>query len=610
MGFQSLKKNVYMAGHFLSYVLMPRWVYRRRLHGLLEKLTDSERQMVEERVGYYCKAPLPSPQLGGSGPLPASPDWGRSCCAPELPSGRGDKRGAPELAVSSTTVGSFRFPYHEKRRFTFYFFDLYEVVRYFSPELHFNYVPGDVTEVPPQPAFVKSRPIGGDNGNAVLLKLNKRRHYGKMVTSDKPFSEKKDMLVYRSTWANNSPQRRRLLELYGNHPMFDVGKTRLEKDDDMPQCVKPELTIRQQLDYKFVACIEGVDVATSLKWVMSSNSIAVSPPMKYETWFMEGRLVAGYHYIEVKPDFSDLEEKMAYYISHPDEAEAIIRHAHEHVEQFRNKRMERIVQLAVAQRYLTPPGPPRGGISVVINTYNAEQHLRQVLDSVEGFDEVLVCDMESTDATCAIARQRGCRVVTFPKGNITIVEPARDFAIHQATHPWVLVVDADELVTPELRDYLYRHIAADHPADGIRLPRKNRLMGRFMHGYYPDYNLRFFRKDVTTWPPVIHAQPQVEGSVVSIPRHNKQLAINHLDDRTIRERLSKINLYTEHELEKRKDKHYGVMAFVYRPMVRFIKCYVLKGGFRDGVPGLLFAWLEAVQQFAILAKLYEKRKQQ
>lgn len=87
-------------------------------------------------------------------------------------------------------------------------------------------------------------------------------------------------------------------------------------------------------------------------------------------------------------------------------------------------------------------------ISVVINTYNAERHLSSVLDSLKDFDEVVVCDMESTDATVAMAQSYGCRIVTFPKGNIKICEPARNFAIQAATHEWVLVVDADEVVLP------------------------------------------------------------------------------------------------------------------------------------------------------------------
>ena len=84
---------------------------------------------------------------------------------------------------------------------------------------------------------------------------------------------------------------------------------------------------------------------------MSSNSVAISPPLHYETWFMEGQLVPNYHYIEVKPDFSDLIEKLKYYIAHPAEAEAIVAHAHDYIRQFTDKRMERAVQLAVADKY-------------------------------------------------------------------------------------------------------------------------------------------------------------------------------------------------------------------------------------------------------------------
>ena len=81
-------------------------------------------------------------------------------------------------------------------------------------------------------------------------------------------------------------------------------------------------------------------------------------------------------------------------------------------------------------------------ISVVINTYNAEQHLAAVLESVKDFDEVLICDMESTDTTLDIARQYGCRIITFERKQYNIVEPAREYAIHEAKHEWVLVVDA------------------------------------------------------------------------------------------------------------------------------------------------------------------------
>lgn len=247
-------------------------------------------------------------------------------------------------------------------------------------------------------------------------------------------------------------------------------------------------------------------------------------------------------------------------------------------------------------------------ISVVINTYNAARFLPQVLDSVKDFDEVVVCDMESTDDTVVIAQRYHCKVVLFEKGDISIVEPARQYAIDAATYPWVLVVDADELVTPALHDYLYAEIAKGQCADGIAIPRKNYFMGRFMHSTYPDYILRFFRKDKTHWPPVIHTSPVVDGTVCKIPRHRYDLAFEHLADDSVTDIIRKNNTYSNYEVKRRINKHYGVGHLLGRPLFRMFKAYVLKGGWRDGAPGLIYALLMGVYQLMIVAKLMEIKK--
>ena len=244
-------------------------------------------------------------------------------------------------------------------------------------------------------------------------------------------------------------------------------------------------------------------------------------------------------------------------------------------------------------------------ISVVINTYNAEQHLQRVLDAVKDFDEVLVCDMESTDHTLEIAQRNHCRMVTFPKEGHTIVEPAREFAIHEATHEWVLVVDADEIVTPQLKDYLYQRIQEANCPDGIYIPRKNYFMGRFMRCHYPDHILRFFRKEVTHWPPVIHCVPEVAGRVEKIPASRMELAFDHLANDSVEMIVAKTNQYTRNELSRKQHKHYGIAAFLWRPFFRFFKAYILKGGIRDGIPGFVKAVLEGYYQFVFLAKKYE-----
>lgn len=247
-------------------------------------------------------------------------------------------------------------------------------------------------------------------------------------------------------------------------------------------------------------------------------------------------------------------------------------------------------------------------ISVVINTYNASKFLARVLDSVKDFDEIVICDMESMDDTLEIAQRYGCKIVTFKKEGVSIVEPARQFAIDAASHPWVLVVDADELVTPALHDYLYAKIAEAQCPDGISIPRKNYFMGRFMHSSYPDYILRFFRKDKTHWPPVIHTSPVVDGVVYRVPRNREELAFEHLANDSIADIMRKNNTYSDYEVERRKDKQYGVGKLFLRPVFRMFKAYILKGGWRDGVPGLVYALLMGTYQMLIVAKMIEKIK--
>lgn len=246
-------------------------------------------------------------------------------------------------------------------------------------------------------------------------------------------------------------------------------------------------------------------------------------------------------------------------------------------------------------------------ISVVINTRNAAQHLQQVLDAVRGFDEVLVCDMESSDATVSIAEANGCRVVTFPKADHKSAEPARTFAIQQASCPWVLVVDADEIVTPELRDYLYRRIADPDCPAGLYIPRLNRFMLRYTRSISYDRQLRFLKREGTVWPPYVHTFPTVEGRTERIPASAKNVRFIHLADETIADLVRKTDAYTDGEMQKRASKHYGAGALIGRPAWRFFRNYILKLGFRDGLPGLVRAGMDALYQFVLVAKMIEKQ---
>lgn len=244
-------------------------------------------------------------------------------------------------------------------------------------------------------------------------------------------------------------------------------------------------------------------------------------------------------------------------------------------------------------------------ISVVINTYNAEEKLARVLDTVKDFDEIVVCDMESTDSTVDIARKYGCKVITFPKGNHKSAEPARQFANQSATYSWLLVVDADELVPKELKDYLYDRISKPDCPQGIYIPRKNYFMGEL--DSYPDYQLRFFVKEGSVWPPYVHTFPIVNGVLEHIDKRRKELALIHIANDSIGTRLRKANEYTDNEIYKRQDEKVGALKLVYAPLWRFIHLYIVKGGFRHGIPGLIIAVLNGFYKFVTIAKIIEAR---
>jgi hypothetical protein len=236
---------------------------------------------------------------------------------------------------------------------TAYYLDQHEVTRWFPKNLRWNFCPGDVYFTPKTPTIVKSRLLEGDNSNSVILKLDKLRHF-MFVHDTKPFRDKKDIAIFRGK-IRQSRVRTKFLEMFFTHPMFDCGV--VGKNEGCPEeWMTEKKTIQEHLDYKFIMALEGNDVASNLKWVMSSNSLAVMTKPTCETWFMEGTLIPNFHYVEVKEDFSDLEEKLQYYIQHPEKAEEIIRNAHDFVRQFQDKKRETIISLLVLDKYFRLSG--------------------------------------------------------------------------------------------------------------------------------------------------------------------------------------------------------------------------------------------------------------
>lgn len=248
-----------------------------------------------------------------------------------------------------------------------------------------------------------------------------------------------------------------------------------------------------------------------------------------------------------------------------------------------------------------------GGISAVVNTRNASRFLAETLESLRGFDEILVCDMESEDDTVEIARSYGARVVTFPAEGCTCVEPARNYAISQARYEWVILVDADEVIPEALTRYL-RDYAGEPECDALFIARKNHLAGRWDRGSYPDYQLRFFRRDKCDWPVVVHSRPIIDGKKGHIPSRRRDLAMIHQQP-AIREVLERHNRYSDDQSDDliRKGKSVSLAALIFKPWWRFFKSYILRGGIFNGKAGYISAKIAAAYKLDVLAKAFEKK---
>lgn len=303
-------KFFYYLSNFAG-LLIPGIFFRLRLQKKLLTLKHYNREYVKERVNYYNKL-----------------------------------SGTQTLSEKAIALSGLKNP--KKNRV--YYFDTHEFIRYFNPQFKACFLFGDITHVPEDPSIVKSRPVAGNNAYSVILKLNKIRHY-LFIEDKKAYADKKNMLIGRSVV--KVPHRVRFYEMYFDHPLCNLGQINTNKN---PQWIKEKLTIEEHLNYKFILCLEGYDVASNLKWVMSSNSLAVMTKPKFETWFMEGTLIPDHHYVLIQDDYSDLEEKINYYVTHTDEALRIISNANAYIEQFKDIERENLISLLVLQKYFLRTG--------------------------------------------------------------------------------------------------------------------------------------------------------------------------------------------------------------------------------------------------------------
>ena len=243
-------------------------------------------------------------------------------------------------------------------------------------------------------------------------------------------------------------------------------------------------------------------------------------------------------------------------------------------------------------------------LSVVLITQNAAGQLADCLASVAFADEVVVVDAGSTDGTAALAERYGARVVT--KEWLGFGRQKR-FAVEQAANDWVLCLDADERVSPELAASLVRVLEA--PASPVyRMARRNRFLGRWLrHGEgYPDWSARLFDRRQARWSDdVVH-----EKLLYAVSPGTLEGDLLHESAEDLGRYLEKQNRYTTLAAQElhRQGRRAGIAEFAFSPLVRFIKFYVLRLGFLDGLPGLVHIAIGCMSSSMKYAKLIELRR--
>ncbi len=251
-----------------------------------------------------------------------------------------------------------------------------------------------------------------------------------------------------------------------------------------------------------------------------------------------------------------------------------------------------------------------GKISVVINTLNEEKNLPKALASVRQLaDEVIVVDAMSTDRTVEIAKKTGAKVYRYTKP-VRYVEPVRNFAIGKAKSEWILILDADEELTSNLSREL-KKITKKPDADYYRLPRKNIIFGKWIkHSrWWPDYNIRFFKKGSVLWSEIIHSVPETHGKGLDLPPE-ENLAILHYHYVSIEQYIERMNRYTTEHAKLLITEGYKLSwkDLIKKPTNEFLSRYFQGEGYKDGLHGLTLAGLQALSEFVLYLKVWQSEK--
>jgi glycosyltransferase involved in cell wall biosynthesis len=244
-------------------------------------------------------------------------------------------------------------------------------------------------------------------------------------------------------------------------------------------------------------------------------------------------------------------------------------------------------------------------LSVILLTLNEERNVADCLESVRWVDEIILIDSGSADKTIAIARQYTANIHTIAWQGYGA---ARNFGVAKAKGEWILWLDADERVMPELAEEIREILRKDDPAvAGYSVARRAFFLGRWIRhcGWYPSRVTRLFRRENGKFSETrVHERLLLDGPVVTT--HHDLI---HYTDPDLNHYFTKFNKYTSLAVEdlRAQGRRFSLVDLLVRPPFMFIKMYILRAGFLDGIQGLILSVLSSAYVFTKYAKLWESQ---
>jgi len=249
-------------------------------------------------------------------------------------------------------------------------------------------------------------------------------------------------------------------------------------------------------------------------------------------------------------------------------------------------------------------------ISLVVNVVDEElQYVEDCLNSTKALGaEIIIVDMTTGDELAGIAKKFGAKIHKLKRASH--VEVARNFGLSKASGKWILILDPDETLPKSLAKHL-SEIVENPEADYFAVPRRNIIFGKWIRHsrWWPDYNIRFFKKGYVNWSETIHSVPITKGKGRDI-QATEEFAISHNHYSSIDQYITRMNRYTtQHAKLKVQDGYkFSWRDLIKRPIDEFLSRYFFGEGYKDGLHGLAICSLQGFSELVLYLKIWQSEK--